>query len=334
MANAKGLSGKYKSGDSLKMLSPENKDDEYGEISREGVSKFDLLEEQLMRLLPTLPPKLRSAATFLLENPGEIATQSLRRVSARSGVALPNFARLAQALGFSTYNELRDAYRERVQAGAIGGYPERANRLQSSGKSSGDDAVWASFREAALANVKAVFSQVDASRIAGVADKLLERQRIHIAGMQASHPFCAYLGYVGGMVAPKFRVLGQGVGSVADDLVDLGEQDAVICVALQPCARATVQVARSAYDRGIYVVGITDSPASPLAAYSSDVLLTSCGSPLFFESYVGTIAVIELLLGFVTLRSGSDTVGRIAEIEAERHRFGEYWVSGGTGRQS
>ena len=89
-------------------------------------------------------------------------------------------------------------------------------------------------------------------------------------------------------------------------------------------------MAERAFERGAYVVGITDSRASPLAAFSSDILLTSCQSPLFFESYVGATAIIELLLGFMTLRAGPDAVERIAQIEADRRSLGEYW----TGKKS
>ena len=288
---------------------------------------FDAVQERLTRLRPSLPPTLQSAATFLLENPGEIATQSMRTIAANSGVALPNFARLAKAMGFDKYNELREVYQKRVQSGAIGGYRECADQLQASGKVSGDEAVWASFRDAAHNNISNVFARIDAKTIARVAERLLEKGSIFIIGMQASHPFTEYLNYVGGMVASKIRLLGRRGGIIADDLVDIGERDAVVCLAIQPCARATVQVAELACRRGIYVVGITDSLASPLAAYSSDVLVTSCGSPLFFESYVGSTAIIELLIGFMTLRSGHEAIDRIAEIEAERRRLDEYWTS-------
>jgi DNA-binding MurR/RpiR family transcriptional regulator len=214
-------------------------------------------------------------------------------------------------VGFEKYNDLREVYRRRVQTSAIGGYPERANRLQSSGKVSGDDAVWASFRESALNNVENVFARIDARTIAGVAEKLLKKDTIYIVGMQASYPFTDYLNYRGGIIA--------------DDLIDIGARDALVCLAVQPCARATVQVAELAYGRGVYVVGITDSLASPLAAYSSEVLVTSCGSPLFFESYVGSTVIVELLIGFMTLRSGPNAIDRIAQIEADRRRLGEYW---------
>ena len=289
------------------------------------MSDFDAVQERLTRLHPTLPPKLRRAAKFLLENPGEIATQSMRTVAANSGVALPNFARLAKAMGFDKYNELRDVYRKHVQTGAAGGYPERANRLQSSGKVSGDDAVWASFRESALNSIGNVFACIDARTIAGVAEKLLKKDTIYVVGMQSSYPFANYLSYVGGMVTSKVRLLGRRGGIIADDLIDIGARDALVCLALQPCARATVQVAELAYDRGVYVVGITESLASPLAAYSSEVLVAPCNSPLFFESYVGSTAIIELLVGFMTLRAGPDAIDRITQIEADRHRLGEYW---------
>jgi DNA-binding MurR/RpiR family transcriptional regulator len=293
------------------------------------LNDFDAVQERLTRLHPTLTPKLRRAATFLLENPGAIATQSMRTIASDADVALPNLARLAKALGFEKYNQLREVYRERVQTGANEGYPERANRLQSSGKVSGDDAVWASFRESALQNIENVFARVDTKTVAGVAEKLLHKDFIYIAGMQASYPFANYFNYVGGMVASKIRLLGRRGGIIADDIIDIGTNDALVCLAIQPCARATVQIAQLAFDRGVYVVGITDSLASPLAAYSTEVLVTSCDSPLFFESYVGSTAIIELLLGFLTLRSGPDAIDRIAQIEADRHILGEYWDTSG-----
>ena len=99
---------------------------------------FDAVQDRLTRLHPTLPPQLRNAAAYLLDNPGEIATQSMRTIASQSGVPLANFARLAQAVGFEKYNDLRDVYRRSVQLGGAEGYPERAAKLQASGKASGD----------------------------------------------------------------------------------------------------------------------------------------------------------------------------------------------------
>ncbi|WP_337659799.1 MurR/RpiR family transcriptional regulator [Anderseniella sp. Alg231-50] len=298
------------------------------------MTEFEQVQDKLTRISPKLPPQLRKAAAFLLENPGEIATQSMRKISTASGVTLSNYARLAKVVGYEKYNDLRDVYRRQVHLKTSDRYPERADRLQSSGKISGDEGVWSSFKQSALKNVEAAYSQVDVRLVASVAERLLERDQIYISGMQASSPLIDYFHYVGGMAVPKFKLLGRRGGIIADDLVDLNEQDALLCLAIQPCARTTIEVAELAYQRGVYVVGITDSRISPLAAYSTDILLTSCDSPLFFESYVGVTAILELLVGFMTTRAGPDAVKRIRQIEADRQRMGEYWDTGKGGRQT
>ena len=246
-----------------------------------GVDDFEAVQERLTRLHPTLPPQLRKAATYLLDNPGEVATQSMRTIASQSGVPLANFARLAQAVGFDKYNDLRDVYRKSVQLAGAEGYPERAAQLQASGKASGDDVVWSSFRDAAQTNINNVYKRIDAKLVGAIADRLMKARRIYLAGMQASYPFTAYLDYVGGMVLPSMKLLGRNGGVIADDVTALGAEDAMLCLAIRPCARATVQLAELAAKRGTFVVAITDSRASPLVPFADETLLTPCQSRCF-----------------------------------------------------
>ena len=289
---------------------------------------FEAVQDRLTRLHVTLSPQLRRAAAYLLENPGDVATLSMRKVASNADVPLPNFDRLAKEIGFTTYGELREVYRKRVQSGGTIGYPERAQNLQSTGEARGAGATWAAFRDAAVANIKGAFDKVDASRISAVADELHRRQQIYLVGMQASQPFVRYLHYIGGMASPGLRIVGRDGAVLGDDLVDLGERDALICLAIRPCAKDTVQVAKLARQRGALVIGITDSRASPLAAHSDQVLLAPVESPSFFESYIGATAIIEMLIGFYVVGGGQSAIERIEKIEADRRRLGEYWDEG------
>ena len=105
----------------------------------------------------------------------------------------------------------------------------------------------------------------------------------------------------------------------------------MICLAIRPCARTTVEIAQIARQRGALIVGITDSRASPLAALSDRLLLVPVDSPLFFESYIGAVAIIEMLAGFFVMGEGTSAVERIERIEADRRRLGEYWDDAGAG---
>ena len=292
------------------------------------LKEFEEVQDQLTRIRPTLPPKLQITAAYLLENPEEVAMHSMSKIASDCGVAIPNLSRLAKIIGFEKYNELRDVYRKQIQANASTGYyPERADILQSLGKMSGDHAIWSAFRASALRNIENAYKQIDAKLVGKIVEKLLTRDQIHIVGLQASYPITQYFKYIGSMVTPKFKMLSQQHGVLADDFVDIGDNDALLCLALQPCARGTIVVAKRAYENGLYVVGITESRVSPLASYSTDILITSCDSPLFFESYVGSTAIMELLIGFLTLRTDHEVVERIKLIESDRQAMGEYYTT-------
>lgn len=283
------------------------------------------LNERLKEMLPQLPRALQVASTYMLEHPGDIATLSMRKVASNAGVSLPNFARLAKALGYETYGELREIYRKQVQQNDINEYHLRAENLQNTGSDVGAHELWAKFRDATVRNLTTVFDSIDPDHFQSIAKALNDSRTIYLVGMQASGNFSAYAHYIGGMASGKFRLVRGDGGVFADPIAEIASDDAMIVVSQQPNARASVELATIARERGAKVVAITDSPASPVALEADHVLLAPNRSPLFFESYVGTTILIEALIGFFTIGQSSDAVERIERIEADRRRMAEYW---------
>lgn len=289
------------------------------------MSAYLQVNESLKELFPQLPRALKIAATYMLEHPGDVATLSMRQVAANAGVSLPNFARIAKALGYETYGELREVYRKQVQQNDINEYHLRAENLQKSGGDQAAREVWDAFKSSTIDNLTVIFDSIDPDYFAGVAKVLNDSQHIYVVGMQASASFSGYAHYIGGMASSKFRLVRGEGGVFADPIADIGEGDVMISISQQPCARASIELAMIARERGAKVVAITDSPASPIALEADYVLLGPNRSPLFFESYLGTTALIEALIGFFTIGQSSRTVERIERIEADRLRMNEYW---------
>ena len=73
------------------------------------------------------------------------------------------------------------------------------------------------------------------------------------------------------------------------------------------------------------MIGITDRRTSPLAACSNDILLVPIQSPSFFQSYVATTALIEILLGMVMAHGGPSVVENIDRLERCRRGLDVYW---------
>ncbi len=286
------------------------------------------LVDSLTRARPALSPQLRKAAAYVLENPGEVATLSMRKVAAAAQVPPPTLPRLAQALGFETYETFREIYRRQLQKRTVA-YSEQADRLQQ--RHLGDDkaALWASFRQASLTNVEHLFATLDSAAIGEAADVLLGARTVYVAGMQASFAFADYFQYVGTMAHSNWVLARNRNGVLADWVVDLGTDDALVAIAIRPCARDTIKLAQMARERGATVVGITDSRTTPLAASADLVLTVPTQSPQFFESYVATTALLEALIGFVVAKSRHEVVETIERVERCRRELGEYWESDG-----
>lgn len=290
-----------------------------------GMNTYLHVSDRLKELFPQLPRALKVAATYMLEHPGDIATLSMRQVAGNAGVSLPNFSRLAKALGFETYSELREVYRKQVQQNDINEYHLRAENLQKSGGDQAAREVWEDFRSSTIGNLTAIFDSIDPDYFASVAKVLNDAGQVYMVGMQASASFSAYAHYIGGMASGKVRLVRGEGGVFADPVADIGEGDVMIAISQQPCARAAIELAMLARERGAKVIAITDSPASPIAMEADYVLLGPNRSPLFFESYVGTTVLIEALIGFFTIGQPSGVVERIERIEADRLRMNEYW---------
>ncbi len=283
----------------------------------------DLLDHTT-RLYPELSPQLRKAAGYLLENPGQVATLSMRKVAAAAEVPPPTLPRLAKVLGFETYEALREIYRRQFQEQAVG-YSEQAGRLQDEGSEQSPDGLWAAFRRSSQDNIQALFDSLDAQEIAAVTDRLLAARRVFVVGMQASAAFASYFHYVGHMAHANWVLALNRNGVLADGVVDMGPEDVLVALAIRPCARDAVRLAQMAQQRGTHVIGITDSRTTSLASFSDRVLTVQTASPQFFESYLATTALFEALLGFVVARGGQEVIDNIDRVEHCRRELGEYW---------
>jgi len=288
------------------------------------MSQYQTLQHRLKHAMPQFPPALRKAAGHFIDNPGAVATLSMRQLAAATGTSAGNLPRLAKALGYSTYGELRQVYSAHVQEGSIGNFHLRAGVLQHDGAEQGSARMWENFRDAARRNVDAVFSINALQTVEMVADRMVSARTIHVVGMQASLSSAMYAKYLGTMLSEKFRIISGLGGVLADDIADIGERDVLLAVSLRPCSAHTIRIARKARARGAFVAGCTDSEVSPLALTAHAVLLTPDKSPMFFDSYLAVTLLLEVLMGFVTMRSAA-AVQRIQEIDLCRAEMGESW---------
>ncbi len=73
------------------------------------------LKDHLARHFVDLSPQLRLAARYVSDHPEDVAMQSLRQIARKSELSPPTYSRLARAIGFNNYENLRNNCRKELR---------------------------------------------------------------------------------------------------------------------------------------------------------------------------------------------------------------------------
>ncbi|WP_245848461.1 MurR/RpiR family transcriptional regulator [Actibacterium ureilyticum] len=272
-----------------------------------------------------LSAKLQVAADYVVANPVDVATRSLRSISGSTGLAPATFSRLARALGFDNYEELRELSRHAVGRQFVS-FSNKAERLQSED----DTKVGAPFlnrqAQACIGNIETLVRSVDAARLEQVVELLHRARNVTLFGAFGVTGIVEYMAYMGNYFAPNWFIAGRMGASLSSSMTHLSNRDVLVVITTAPFARRSILAVEMARERGAGVVVLTDNHACPALKHATVGLIHSTDSPQFFSSYVATLVLVETIIGMLVKRAGPAAQQRIQDVEAKNHRLGEFWT--------
>jgi len=266
---------------------------------------------ELRIALPSLPMRLQEVGRFVAANDYDATTRSMRDLAAEAGADPAAFTRLAKAIGYSGWDELRAALTEARRPSAIAPFSGRAK-----GRRHGPNADVALVTEKLDAEA-AGLPRIAAEPIADAARALHDATRIWIAGYRSCRSVAELLNYELRLFRPEHV---QIVGVSGPDDLDLGAfrpREAVIVIGFMPYTNASVRVAQAAYRAGATLIAIADSVAAPMAEGADHVLLfEAASSPGFFPSLTGALAIAQSLAAVTFSLGGAAAKKRLQDTEA------------------
>ena len=280
------------------------------------------LREAILPHVQDLSPALQLAADYVLKNPNIAAMRSLRQMAEISRINPPTFTRLAQSLGFDSYEELRELCRQAIQGTST--FSDKALALQKR-TSSGPGTFISSHAAASINNIESLAKSIEPAALAKAADELAKARHVVLVGSLSSASLIDHLGYMAQMAFTNWRTLLRNHETVTVALKDLGPKDVMLVLSFKPYATSAVDAAHRAHAAGISVIAISDSYSAPVMAHAARAFVIPTDSPHFFASAVPLTVFFESLLSMVVRRSGKGTRDRITAIERENHKSGEYW---------
>jgi DNA-binding MurR/RpiR family transcriptional regulator len=227
------------------------------------------LRNEIVRRYEELSPRLKQVAKFVLENPNDVALQTLAVIASRSKVQPSTIVRFAKNFGYEGASDIQKLFRDEILNQApSANYSERIRQYSERSGAASTRSAHGLMREfadnniLALRHLKEVVREADLERSL---DLIEQARAVYIVGMRRSFPVAAYLAYALRHVEKRAYLIDGVAGMLGEQASIVEADDLMIAVSFQPYARETAEVVAGARERKASVIAISDSRLSPIA---------------------------------------------------------------------
>lgn len=266
------------------------------------------LKETIVKQYESLTPELQKAAQFLIEHTSESAVVSMRAFAELAKVRPATLLRLAKALGFQGWNELKSA-----QIGDMGisdiGYSKKAYSITSS------PGTELSSSQSIIKNIEAA-EQTNERALHDAALMLQQANKIYICGFRASFSIAYYLHYILSLFKENISLIDGLACNFELSVRNFQANDRVILIGFNPISRELLKILDKAQESQCKIITITDNPLSAFARNSDVTLICSIQNPsFFFPSLTTGLSVVESLVATLLNLIGNDAIDNLKKAE-------------------
>lgn len=259
----------------------------------------DALRSAIVTRYESLSKRLQQIGRYILDEPTDIALETLAVIAARCGVQPSAIVRFAKSFGFDGASQMQKLFRDGlINANASLGYSERVRQLAEATSAAGAEPgkLLAEFVEGNTLALNGLLQTVSGDDMARAVAALVGADTVHVAGFRRSFPVASYLAY-SLLQAGKRTVFVDGVGGLALRQVSaMDRTDLLIAVSFQPYAEETIALVEAAAARGGRVLAISDSLVSPIAKPADLVLQVRESEVRKFRSLSASMCLAQALV--------------------------------------
>ncbi len=227
------------------------------------------LRAEIVRSYEQLSPRLQQVAKYVLENPNDMALQTLAVIAERSNVQPSTIVRFAKTFGYDGASQMQELFRdEMLTQPPSPSYAERIRQFSRRAGAAGALAPHDVMHEFADSNILALEHLKNSVRKADL-DRAIELIRaanaVYIIGLRRSFPVASYLAYALRHVDKRAYLLDGVAGMLAEQSSMLTSKDLLIAISFHPYAPETAEIATVSKEQKARIIAITDSRLSPIA---------------------------------------------------------------------
>lgn len=246
----------------------------------------------LQRSYADLTQAQKRIAEAIVEDPDFVAFATVDKLASKLGIASSTIVRFAYRLGLDGYPELQERIRTMVKSRMRTTHVSEVNA--GSAVAHLNQGTTAQSLAHDLENLNRTILEIEPGLLEGAVARLVAARRIYFGGGVASDWLAEYAALSANRIRGSAWALDPS--NPAAMLIDMTPKDVLVVFSFPPYASQTAQSVKEARARGVPIIGVTDSPISPIGQ-RADLTLTAHVSGIGPQnSLIGPVAIVNALL--------------------------------------
>ena len=228
--------------------------------------------EQLIDIIKTQHPKLSNrlqrVASYVVDNPNDMAIETIAVISKQADVQPSVLIRFAKQFGYSGFTEMQQVFKSHLRKNWPS-YEERVHALRESPASRNQPRtreILNEFVSASKVSLEFLQDSITDEQLEQATNLLLNARTIYVLGLRRSFPVASYFAYAfSNLKQPACLLDGIGGMMLSERLHTGKKNDLLLAISFRSYSQETIDAVEIANEKNIPLIAITDATLSPLA---------------------------------------------------------------------
>jgi len=268
------------------------------------------LFEQIVRLRPSLSPKKRRVADFMMEDYKRLFLTTAKEIAQKCQVSEPTITRFVMDLGFNGYGEF-----EQYLKGMLRDELTSVERLLKVDPETKATTTLNGYSQNTVMNLENMMKSVSEAEIKNLARMIFQAESVMVAGYKASSALAFYLGYLLKKIKEGVLIDTVYAWDNLDYIAVHGKSLLLFVIAFPRYPTRAIEIIEYAKQYQAQVVCLSDSLKSPIINLADQYVVVDMEGFSFVDPFSHIITFLGALVHEVAYTDKEATAERLSKIE-------------------
>jgi len=273
---------------------------------------MDEILSKIKQQQPTFSNALNKIAGFFFSDPKIFAVSSAKEAGYKIGVSETSIIRFSQKLGYEGYGELQQDVQSRLfEKSSLSAYVSQTQKQNGSIKST---------MARDMENIKKMMGSLSEENLLEAVKRLTRSKQTLVTGAGPSSPMAIWFSFALDMVCGNTRAFFPERDNILLRINELNENSVFVAFTFHRYNKGTILCAKTAKQKGAFVIGITDHRFSPISDVADLLLPVELGIKSSLDSAPAVFSLLNSIVFAISSKNPQFIKERMKLLDTENAR--------------